>query len=52
MFDALRVASTVKAYLNHPKHEKAGELFYALSEAGLVYDYEMISPANFIPLRS
>ena len=36
----------LQAYLNHPQHEKLGALFYALLEVGLVYDYEMRSPAG------
>jgi hypothetical protein len=35
----------LQAYLQHPKHEKLGELFYALLEGGLVYDYEVFEPA-------
>jgi hypothetical protein len=31
----------LQTYLQHPKHQKLGELFYRLLEAGLVYDYEM-----------
>ena len=31
----------LKTYLEHPKHDELGRLFYALLEAGLVYDYEM-----------
>ena len=31
----------LKAYLEHPRHEELGKLFYSLLEAGLVYDYEM-----------
>jgi len=30
----------LQAYLQHPKHEKLGALFYQLLEIGLVYDYE------------
>jgi stress responsive alpha/beta barrel protein len=30
----------LKTYLNHPRHERLGELFYQLLEAALVYDYE------------
>jgi len=30
----------LKAYLEHPKHDALGRLFYALLERGLVYDYE------------
>jgi len=35
----------LQAYLQHPKHQKLGELFYRLLEVGLVYDYEIIDPA-------
>jgi hypothetical protein len=35
-----------------PKTRKAGEPFYALSEAGLVHDYELTSPATSILSRS
>ena len=31
----------LKAYLEHPKHDELGKLFYKLLEAGLVYDYEV-----------
>jgi hypothetical protein len=31
----------LQAYLQHPHHEKLGELFYQLQEAALVYDYEV-----------
>jgi hypothetical protein len=31
----------LQSYLQHPKHQKLGQLFYQLLEAGLVYDYEM-----------
>jgi Stress responsive A/B Barrel Domain len=41
----------LNAYLSHPRHDKLGELFYALLEAALVCDYEMKSPVNFMPLR-
>jgi stress responsive alpha/beta barrel protein len=34
----------LKAYLDHPQHEKLGALFYQLLDAGLVYDYEMDAP--------
>jgi hypothetical protein len=34
----------LQTYLNHPQHEKLGGLFYALLDAGLVYDYEMERP--------
>lgn len=30
----------LQTYLQHPKHEKLGALFYQLLEIGLVYDYE------------
>jgi hypothetical protein len=36
-FDAL---AGLQTYLDHPKHERLGELFYQLLEAALVYDYE------------
>jgi hypothetical protein len=36
----------LQAYLNHPRHEKLGELFYQLLDAGLVYDYEMEVPSR------
>ncbi len=39
----------LKAYLDHPKHEKLGQLFYALLEAALVYDYEMIALTSSTP---
>jgi Stress responsive A/B Barrel Domain len=35
----------LQAYLQHPAHQKLGELFYELLEAGLVYDYEMGDPS-------
>jgi stress responsive alpha/beta barrel protein len=35
----------LQAYLQHPMHEKLGELFYALLDVGLVYDYEVFEPA-------
>jgi hypothetical protein len=34
----------LKAYLTHRQHERLGELFYAMLEKGLVYDYEMTQP--------
>jgi hypothetical protein len=30
----------LKAYLNHPQHERLGNLFYQLLEGALVYDYQ------------
>jgi stress responsive alpha/beta barrel protein len=30
----------LRAYLNHPQHERLGQLFYALLDSALVYDYE------------
>jgi len=36
----------LQAYLDHPRHEKLGALFYQLLDAGLVYDYEMDVPAR------
>jgi hypothetical protein len=38
----------LSAYLEHPKHETLGKLFYALLEAGLVYDYEMTAESKRI----
>ena len=34
----------LETYLTHRQHEKLGELFYAILERGLVYDYEMKKP--------
>ena len=31
----------LQAYQRHPQHEELGRLYYALSDAALVYDYEM-----------
>jgi hypothetical protein len=31
----------LQAYLQHPKHQRLGELFYQLLETALAYDYEM-----------
>jgi hypothetical protein len=31
----------LQAYLRHPQHKRLGELFYALQEAALAYDYEV-----------
>jgi hypothetical protein len=31
----------LQRYLQHPSHERVGELFTATLDAGLVYDYEM-----------
>lgn len=31
--------SGLQAYLQHPAHERLGELFYKLQEAALAYDY-------------
>lgn len=31
----------LQAYLRHPAHERLGELFYALQDAALAYDYEV-----------
>ena len=36
------------AYLNHPRHETLGRLFFELWEAGLVYDYEMNDALTFL----
>jgi hypothetical protein len=42
-FDDLR---GLKAYLEHPKHQALGQLFYELLDAALAYDYEMTEPGN------
>jgi hypothetical protein len=34
----------LKTYLEHPKHEELGKLFYGLLDRGLVYDYEISDP--------
>jgi hypothetical protein len=31
----------LQAYLKHPNHQRLGELFYELLDAGLAYDYSM-----------
>ena len=31
----------LQAYLQHPKHQQLGELFYRLQDAALAYDYEI-----------
>jgi hypothetical protein len=31
----------LQAYLRHPRHQQLGELFYALQEAALAYDYDL-----------
>jgi len=31
----------LQAYLGHPQHQRLGELFYALQEAALAYDYDL-----------
>lgn len=31
----------LQTYLEHPRHEALGRLFYQLQEAGLAYDYEV-----------
>ena len=35
----------LQAYLQHPRHQALGELFYQLLEKALAYDYEMVSCA-------
>ena len=35
----------LKAYLDHPLHERLGELFYRLMDASLVYDYSLRAAA-------
>jgi hypothetical protein len=34
----------LQAYLLHPQHQRLGELFYALQEAALAYDYDLRAP--------
>ena len=36
--------SGLQAYLQHPRHQALGELFYQLLEKALAYDYEMARP--------
>ena len=31
----------LQAYLRHPRHQRLGELFYALQETALAYDYDL-----------
>lgn len=31
----------LQAYLQHPRHQRLGDLFYALQEAALAYDYDL-----------
>jgi Stress responsive A/B Barrel Domain len=33
--------SGLQTYLGHPQHKRLGELFYALQEAALAYDYDL-----------
>ena len=37
----------LEAYLRHPMHDALGKAFYALLDAALVYDYEMMDPLVF-----
>jgi hypothetical protein len=39
-------AAGVEAYLRHPAHEALGSWFWKVSEAALVYDYEMTDAAG------
>ena len=39
----------LKTYLEHPKHEAVGKLFYELLDGGLVYDYELSHPPGSEP---
>jgi hypothetical protein len=34
----------LRAYLDHPAHERLGEQFYLTSESALVFDFEMLAP--------
>jgi hypothetical protein len=36
----------LQAYLQHPKHQALGELFYRLLEKALAYDYAMVKPGE------
>jgi hypothetical protein len=38
--------AAVKAYLEHPAHDPLGTWFWKVSEAALVYDYEMSDAAD------
>jgi hypothetical protein len=39
-------AAAVQAYLQHPAHDPMGAWFWKVSEATLVYDYEMADAAD------
>jgi Stress responsive A/B Barrel Domain len=34
----------LRAYLDHPAHERLGEQFYFTSESALAFDFEMLGP--------
>ena len=34
----------LRAYLDHPAHEKLGEQFYFTSDGALAFDFEMLEP--------
>ncbi|MGH9314660.1 MAG: Dabb family protein [Vicinamibacterales bacterium] len=38
--------AAVRAYLQHPAHDPMGSWFWKVSEASLVYDYEMTDAAG------
>lgn len=38
--------AALQAYLQHPAHDPMGSWFWKVSEAALVYDYEMTDAAN------
>jgi hypothetical protein len=38
--------AALQAYLQHPAHDPMGSLFWKVSEATLVYDYEMTDAAE------
>jgi hypothetical protein len=38
----------LQAYLQHPRHQALGELFYRLLEKALAYDYAMVRPGEIL----
>lgn len=43
-------ASDLREYLDHPAHRWLGEQFYLMSEAALVYDFELFEGADAFDL--
>lgn len=39
----------LQAYLNHPQHDRLGNLFYEFLESALVYDYDAESVGSAAP---